>query len=155
MYPLVCKRSIDVSNTTSEVNYPIMSTYDGSVLTPWQGNLRLNNLSTVPSAWCAPKNDSNKTQFLQLDFRIVKVVRTIAVQAHPTENKWIRSFTLSSSLAGIFWKEYKEEGNLKVISVVIVNTTLLNVDMVYRLETHAETGAHVPPVLVNFKGMLN
>lgn len=121
-----------------------MSTYDGSVLTPWQGNLRLNNLSTVPSAWCAPNNDSNQAQFLQLDFRFVKVVRTIAVQAHPTENKWIRRFTLSSSLDGIFWKEYKEEGKLKVISVVILNTTLLlNVDMVYKLETDAESRAHV------------
>ena len=102
-----------------------MSTYNGSVLTPWQGNLRLNDLSTVPAAWCAPSNDSNKVQFLQLDFRVVKVVRTIAVQAHPTENKCIRSFTLSSSLDGIFWEEYKEEGKSKVISL-IVNAILLS-----------------------------
>jgi len=91
----------------ADTKYPNVSTYNGSHFTPWLGSLQINNAS-AKSSWCA-ENDPNKTQFLQLDFKLTKVIQTIAIQGHSTENKWVESFTVSSSLDGIFWKHYQEE----------------------------------------------
>ena len=115
---LVCIRSINPSNVTEGVKYPDVSTYNGSVFTPWQGALQIYNASDK-SSWCANDNDSNKNHFLQLDFKLVKVIQTVAIQAHSTEDKWVKSLTISSSLDGIFWNQYKEAGILKVIHILI------------------------------------
>jgi len=88
-------------------------TFDGSVLTPWQGTLKINDESPE-SSWCAVSTDSDKIQFLQLDFKLVKVIHAIAIQSHSSEDKYVKTFTISSSLDGIFWKQYTEDGDLKV-----------------------------------------
>ena len=112
----VCTRSIDASNMTGNATkYPDVSTYDGSILIPWQGNLRINDESPS-SSWCANSSDPGKIQFLQLDFKLVKVMQTIAIQSHSSEDKWVTAFTISSSLDGLFWKQYTEDGILKVKS---------------------------------------
>ena len=103
---------------TEGVKYPDVLMYNGSVFTPWQGALQINNASDK-SSWCANDNDSNKNHFLQLDFKLVKVIQTVAIQAHSTEDKWVKTFTISSSLDGIFWNQYKEAGILKVIHILI------------------------------------
>lgn len=95
------------------VEHPNIFTYDGSVFTPWQGSLKINDQSPE-SSWCADSNDANKIQFLQLDFKIVKVIQAIAIQSHSAENKYVKKFTISSSLDGTFWKQYTEDGVLKV-----------------------------------------
>lgn len=90
-----------------------MFTYDGSVLQPWQGSLKINDESPE-SSWCAGSSDLDKIQFLQLDFKLVKVIHAIAIQSHSSEEKYVKTFTISSSLDGIFWKQYTEGGDLKV-----------------------------------------
>ena len=90
-----------------------MFTYDGSVLQPWQGSLKINDESPV-SSWCADSSDPDKIQFLQLDFKLVKVIHAIAIQSHSSEEKYVKTFTISSSLDGIFWNQYIEVGDLKV-----------------------------------------
>lgn len=93
---------------TGNVEYPSIFTYDGSALTPWQGSLKINDESPE-SSWCADSNDPDTIQFLQLDFKDVKVIQAIAIQSHHSENKYVREFTISSSLDGILWKWYKED----------------------------------------------
>lgn len=95
------------------MEYPDVLTYDGFVLTPWQGSLRINDESPE-SSWCADSSDPNKIQFLQLDFKLVKVIQAIAIQSHSSVDKYVKTFTISSSLDGIFWKQYIEGGDLKV-----------------------------------------
>ena len=121
----VYSRSVDFSNLTSMANrYPNFYTYDGSVLKSWHGRLSIDDDSNnAPrSAWCAKNNDTNNNQFLQLDLKVTKVIQAIAVQSHSSEDKWVKSFTISSSLDGLFWKQYTDAGNLKVslMSVILI-----------------------------------
>ena len=111
---LVCTRSTDPSNATANANNPVVLTYNGSDFAPWQGNLGINNAS-AESSWCASSDDPNKIQFLQLDLKVIKVIHTVAIQGHSTNDNWVTSFTISSSLDEIFWKKFKEGGTLKVI----------------------------------------
>jgi len=93
--------------------YPAVFTYDGSVLAPWEGSLKINDESPE-SSWCADSTDPDKIQFLQLDFKLVKVIQAVAIQSYSYANKYVKTFTISSSLDGIFWKQYTELGDLKV-----------------------------------------
>ncbi|KAL9983324.1 hypothetical protein ACROYT_G005476 [Oculina patagonica] len=128
----VCTRSIDASNMTGNVGHPNIFTYDGSILTPWQGSLKINDESPE-SSWCADSNDKNKIQFLQLDFKVVKVFQAIAIQSHSSEDKYVREFTISSSLDGIFWKQYTEGGVLKVFKGNTYRHTVVKVNIKYNL----------------------
>lgn len=114
---LVCTRSTD-SNATANANNPVVLTYNGSDFAQWQGNLGINNAS-AESSWCASSDDPNKIQFLQVDLKVIKVITTVAIQGHSTNDNWVTSFTISSSLDEIFWKQYKEGGTLKVIVCMI------------------------------------
>ena len=98
---------------TGNFEYHDVFTYAGSVLTAWQGSLKINDESPE-SSWCADSTDPNKIQFLQLDFKLVKVIQAIAIQSHSSEDKYVETFTISSSLDGIFWKQYTEGEDLKV-----------------------------------------
>lgn len=93
--------------------YPAVFTYDGSVLAPFRGSLKINDESPE-SSWCANSTDPDKIQFLQLDFKLVKVIQAVAIQSHSYANKYVKTFTISSSLDGIFWKQYIKLGDLKV-----------------------------------------
>lgn len=97
------------------LEYPVFLTYDGSVLAPWQGSLKVNDESPE-SSWCADSTDPDKIQFLQLDLKLVKVIQAVAIQSHSSMDKYVETFTISSSLDGIFWKQYTERGDLKVHS---------------------------------------
>lgn len=102
--------------------YPNFYTYDGSVLKSWHGRLSIDDDSNnAPrSAWCAKNNDTNNNQFLQLDLKVTKVIQAIAVQSHSSEDKWVKSFTISSSLDGLFWNQYTDAGNLKVSLMIVI-----------------------------------
>ncbi|XP_022786019.1 uncharacterized protein LOC111326318 [Stylophora pistillata] len=132
----VYSRSVDFSNLTSMADgYPNFYTCDGSVLTPWHGRLAIHNNSHdgPGSAWCAKSNETNNNQFLQIDLKMTKVIQAIAVQSHLPGDKWVKTFSISSSLDGLFWKQYTEWGNVKVFNGNTHRHSLVKVSIKYNL----------------------
>lgn len=57
-------------------------------------------------AWGAKTNDGK--QWLQIDFGELVRVTKVATQGRQNSNYWVTKFTLSYSMDGIHWGEYKE-----------------------------------------------
>ena len=89
------------------------SSYSNSQHEPWRG--RLNN---VPNSggwggWAA--GASNQGEWLQIDLEKEKLLTKLATQGRPSYDQWVRSYKILFSSDGTSWKEYKENGAVKVI----------------------------------------
>ena len=84
---------------------------------PWQA--RLKNVPTGQStgSWSAALNQVGV--WLQIDLGEEKVVTKLASQGRPSMDQWVRSYKILFSSDGTSWKEYKENGAVKVIVVQV------------------------------------
>ena len=73
---------------------------------PARARLNLQGSSKGFGAWCAKTN--NGKQWLQIDFGELVQVTKVATQGQQNGNHWVTKFTLSYSMDGIHWAEYKE-----------------------------------------------
>lgn len=85
---------------------------------PWQA--RLNNVGNSQStgSWSAASNQVG--EWLQIDLGEERVVTKLATQGRPFEyNQWVKSYKVLFSSDETSWREYKENGFVKVIVVEV------------------------------------
>ena len=73
---------------------------------PARARLNIQGNSKGYGAWCAKTNDGK--QWLQIAFGELVRVTKVATQGQQDNNHWVTKFTLSYSVDGIHWAEYKE-----------------------------------------------
>ena len=100
--------------------------------TPARARLNLQGNSKGYGAWCAKANDGK--QWLQIDFGELVRVTKVATQGQQDNNHWVTKFTLSYSVDGIHWAEYKEN-SVTWVSVNLTNCKYLRKDLLLLLPT--------------------
>ena len=73
---------------------------------PARARLNIHADSKGYGAWAAKTN--NGKQWLQIDFGELVRVTKVATQGRQDNDNWVTKFTLSYSVDGIHWVEYKE-----------------------------------------------
>ena len=68
-------------------------------------------------SWCAEFDDD--LQYLEIDLKRASHVTEIITQGAVDEDNWVETYTVSYGQSGDTWKQYKEDGSLKVKSAVI------------------------------------
>ena len=77
-------------------------------------NGRLNY--TSGSSWCAGTSDSNS--YLQIDLQTLHIICAVSTQGNSQVDQWVKTYTLKLSKDGSSWTGYKEDGLVKVYSMV-------------------------------------
>ena len=93
------------------------SSWSKSMHEPWQA--RLNNVPTSDSVGCWLAGTWNQGEWLQIDLGKEKLLTKLATQGRPSMDQWVRSYKILFSSDGTSWKEYKENGTVKVIVVQV------------------------------------
>lgn len=75
-------------------------------LTPQDGILRGNK------SWCAEFDDD--MQYLEIDLKRNSHVTEIITQGAVDKDAWVETYTVSYGHSGDIWKQYTENGSLKV-----------------------------------------
>ena len=75
-------------------------------------NGRLNY--TSGSSWCAGTNDTNP--YLQIDLQTLHIICAVSTQGNSQADQWVTTYTLQVSTDGSTWTDYKEGGQLKVVT---------------------------------------
>ena len=78
----------------------------------WRG--RLNNVLTSNSWGCWAAGTNNQGEWLQIDLGKEKLLTKLATQGRPSLDQWVRSYKILFCSDGASWKEYKENGAVKV-----------------------------------------
>jgi len=73
-------------------------------------NSRLNFASG--SSWCAGTSDSNP--YLQIDLQTPHIICAVSSQGNSQADRWVKEYTLQSSIDGSSWTNYTEIGEVKV-----------------------------------------
>ncbi|KAL9978618.1 hypothetical protein ACROYT_G016155 [Oculina patagonica] len=73
---------------------------------PARSRLNIHSDSKGYGAWGAKTNDGK--QWLQIDFGELVHVTKVATQGQQGANHWVTKYTLSYSVDGMHWAEYKE-----------------------------------------------
>ena len=73
---------------------------------PIRSRLNIHSDSKGYGSWAAGANDGK--QWLQIDFGELVQVTKVATQGRQDADQWVTKYTLSYSLDGIHWAEYKE-----------------------------------------------
>ena len=74
---------------------------------------RLNNVPNGNSrAWSAASNTAG--QWLQIDLGEERLLTNFATQGRPSFAQWVTSYTILFSSDSVTWKEYRENGVVKV-----------------------------------------
>ena len=73
---------------------------------PARSRLNIQSHSKGYGSWVAKANDSK--QWLQIDFGELVQVTKVATQGRQDADQWVTKYTLSYSLDGMHWAEYKE-----------------------------------------------
>jgi len=81
---------------------------------PARARLNIHADSKGNGAWAAKTN--NGKQWLQIDFGELVRVTKVATQGRQDSDQWVTKFTLSYSVDGIHWVEYKENSVTWVFS---------------------------------------
>lgn len=77
---------------------------------PFYGRLNENRGSR---AW-APKTNSDRTDYLQVDMGVVHFVCAVATKGGKNSDEWVKSYKLYLSKDGVTWNVYKENNIEKV-----------------------------------------
>ena len=94
------------------------SSYSDSLHEPWRG--RLNNVPDGDGGWgCWLAGTWTLGEWLQIDLGKEKLLTKLATQGRPSFDQWVLSYKILFSSDGISWKEYKENGDVKVIVVQV------------------------------------
>ena len=73
---------------------------------PARSRLNIHSDSKGYGSWAAGANDGK--QWLQIDFGELVLVTKVATQGRQDADQWVTKYTLSYSLDGMHWAEYKE-----------------------------------------------
>ena len=73
---------------------------------PERSRLNIQSNSKGYGSWVASAN--NGKQWLQIDFGELVLVTKVATQGRQDANQWVTKYTLSYSVDGMHWAEYKE-----------------------------------------------
>lgn len=73
---------------------------------PARSRLNIHSDSKGYGSWAAKTNDGK--QWLQIDFGELVQVTKVATQGRQDADQWVTKYTLSYSLDGMHWAEYKE-----------------------------------------------
>ena len=101
-------RDIPDSAITASSTYRITTGHE-----PWQA--RLNNVVTSSSTGSWSAGSLYVGQWLQIDLGKETVVTKIATQGRPGSSQLVESYKVLFSSDGTNWKEFKENGSVKVI----------------------------------------
>ena len=82
---------------------------------PWQA--RLNNIARSGSTGSWSTRSNAIGQYLQIDLGKERVVNKIATQGRPSSDQWVTTYKLLFSSDGAKWKEYQNNGAVKVNAV--------------------------------------
>ena len=82
------------------------SSIDSASFVPARARLNIHPDSKGKGAWAAKTN--NDKEWLQIDFGELVRVTKVATQGRQDADQWVTKFTLSYSVDGIHWVEYKE-----------------------------------------------
>ena len=77
-------------------------------------NGRLNS----GSSWCAGTNDTNP--YLEIDLQTLHVICAVSTQGNSQADQWVKTYKLQLSTNGSTWTDYKEGGQVKVKSFIII-----------------------------------
>ena len=72
-------------------------------------------LNDVRGSWCAPRGN----EYLQIDLQSLHVICAVSTQGGGIFGYWVRKYTLQSSTDNKRWKDYKENGLVKVSYKVV------------------------------------
>ena len=79
---------------------------------PYYGRLFLHSGGGKTGGWCAGANDVN--QWFQVDFGNYTKIQRISTQGRQESSQWVKSYRLSYSHDGVFFKDYIQNGNITV-----------------------------------------
>ena len=82
---------------------------------PYYGRLFLHSGGGKTGAWCAAANDVN--QWLQVDFGKYVKMQRISTQGRQEAAQWVKSYRLSYSQDGVFFKDYRPNDEHKVRTI--------------------------------------
>jgi len=82
------------------------SSIAGASHAPARARLNIHADKKGSGAWSAKTNDDK--QWLQIDFGELVRVTKVATQGRQDSNQWVTKFSLSYSMDGMHWAEYKE-----------------------------------------------
>ena len=72
-----------------------------------------------PTAWCAGVD--NVTQYFEYDFGGIRTISGFAIQGHPVDLKWVKTFNLEyKELQSQAFTTYQEGGSNKVQSETVI-----------------------------------
>ena len=101
------------------------STFHGSAYAASLGRLNFAARSGKAGSWSVKKNDVN--QWLQIDLGTLTTVTKVATQGRQDASQWVKSYSLSHSLAGSYWVQYTVRGKKKVNKFLLSDSKLLHV----------------------------
>ena len=81
-------------------------------LAPWLARLKRAKQGRYLGGWAAKVN--NRQQWLQVRFKRAKKVVAVAIQGRQDFNQWVKLFSLSYSVDGVYFAKYKKNGRTKV-----------------------------------------
>lgn len=79
---------------------------------PDRARLNIYNGHGRTGAWVAKYRNAN--QWLQIDLRIMSIIKGIATQGRREAHQWVKSYTLSYSTKGLRFRPYVAYGKVKV-----------------------------------------
>ena len=90
------------------------TSYNANSMGPANGRLHFQAKSGKYGSWAVSKN--NEFQYFEVNFGDWTRVTRIATQGRQDGGWWTKSYSLAYSYDGVFFEDYKEDNNVKVIS---------------------------------------
>ena len=103
---IACTTSFGMEAGSISTYNPTISVSSGSIPAD---KAKLNS----PTAWCAGTNDVN--QYFQYDFGAIRTISGFAIQGHPVDLKWVKTFNVDyKQQQSQSYATYQEGGSNKV-----------------------------------------
>ncbi|XP_031549039.1 uncharacterized protein LOC116286593 [Actinia tenebrosa] len=119
----------------------------------WNQQVRLNDAEPA-NTWCGSGKDG---EFFRLNFGTLKEVRSIYIQGHPTDAKWVKEISMRYSTDGIFFKTYSGYYHKKVFeantdnqNITVVNLSPKLVALI--LDIYPKTWNNIPCMRIEVYG---
>ena len=107
--PQSCMAGLGLENGNIPDSAIIASSFYNSYYRPDQGRLQAQYESGGYGSWLAAT--SNNQQWFQVDFGNWTKVTKVAIQGRLNAAQWVTKFKLAYGYDGLFFKDYKEDGD--------------------------------------------
>ena len=107
--PQSCMAGLGLENGNIPDSAIIASSFYNSYYRPDQGRLQAQYESGGYGSWLAAT--SNNQQWFQVDFGNWTKVTRVAIQGRLNAAQWVTKFKLAYGYDGVFFKDYKEDGD--------------------------------------------